>query len=348
MIVDRLSYYEQIQTKYITYNYKMNTALSNPTIHGSKHSNGNWKSQNFCDNNTRDGYQVTWYESGSMKSDGNFNKGKPVELHTLWFENGNKRAEINYKDGKRDGGFVFWHSNGQLKFQGSHSSGEVVGVWTKWYPSGQKYKETDTIKGERLYWHENGQMKSRLYRIFYGDYSENSNYKPIRNWNTEGKLIDSESINLIELKRYKNNTIEREAYIATECYTYFDKNGIKVHDADCRWEWDSDIHCEGCNDECEEKDYLVTINRFFDSKGNVDASIKFYLDGEIDGKPYAWCFYNSEDEMIHKYIVNLETYSDINLYDELLKVDNKELNSLLLKHKAHNEVFDNLGYKQAL
>jgi len=326
----------------------MNTVLLDQKIHGSEYPNGSWKSQNFCNKGIKAGYQITWYENGQMKSAGDFNKGNPVGLHTLWFENGNKRAEINHKDGKRDGEFTFWHSNTQVKFQGSYLSGEVVGVWTKYYSSGQKYKETDTIKGERLYWHENGQMKSRLYRIFYGDYSENSNYKPIRNWNTEGKLIDSESINLIELKRYKNNIIEREAYIATECYAYFDKNGIKVHDADCRWEWDSDIHCEGCNDECEEKDYLVTTNRFFDSKGNVDASIKFYLDGEIDGKPYAWCFYNSEDEMIHKYIVNLETYSDINLYDELLKVDNKELNSLLLKHKAHNEVFDNLGYKQAL
>ena len=326
----------------------MSAISSDQKNHGSEYPNGSWKSQNFCNKGVKAGYQITWYENSQMKSAGDFNKGNPVGLHTLWFENGNKRAEIKYKDGKRDGEFTFWHSNGQVKFQGRHLSGEVVGVWTKWYPNGQKYKQTDTIKGECLYWHENGQMKSRLYRIFYGDYSENSNYKPIRNWNTEGKLIDSESINLIELKRYKNNIIEREAYIATECYAYFDKNGIKVHDADCRWEWDSDIHCEGCNDECEEKDYLVTINRFFDSKGNVDASIKFYLDGEIDGKPYAWCFYNSEDEMIHKYIVNLETYSDINLYDELLKVDNKELNSLLLKHKAHNEVFDNLGYKQAL
>ena len=311
----------------------MNTALSDQKIHGSKYPNGNWKSQNFCDNSTRTGYQVTWHESGSMKSAGDFNKGRPVGLHTLWFASGNKRAEINYKDGKRDGEFVFWHSNGQIKFQGSHSSGEVVGVWTKWYPSGQKYKQTDTIKGECLYWHENGQMKSRLYRIFYGAYSENSNYKPIRNWNTEGKLIDSVSLNLIELKRYKNNTIEREAYSATECYAFFDKNGVKTRDFDCHWEWESSIHCDERNDECEEKDYLVTINRFFDSKGNVDASIKFYLDGEIDGKPYAWCFYNSEDGLVYKYIINPETHNDINLYYELLKIDNKELNSLLLNLK---------------
>ena len=323
----------------------MNTLLSDQKIHGSKYPNGNWKSQNFCDNSARAGYQVTWYESGSMKSAGDFNKGKPVGLHTLWFASGNKRAEINFKDGKRDGMFLFWYSNAQVKFQGSYSHGEVIGIWVKYYLSGQKYKETDTIKGERLYWHENGQMKSRLYRIFYGAYSENSSYKPIKNWNTEGKLIDSESIDLIELKRYKNNTIEREAYSATECYVFFDKDGIKVRDLGCNWEWESNIHCKGPNDNCKEKDYLVTLNRFFDKKDNIEASIKFYLDGEIDGKPYAWCFYNSKDKLFYKYIVNPEAYNNISLYDELLKIDNKELNNLLIKYEDYKTVFDNSNYK---
>ena len=58
----------------------MNRDLSDQKIHGSKYPNGNWKSQNFCDNSTRAGYQVTWYESGSMKSAGDFNKGKPITI----------------------------------------------------------------------------------------------------------------------------------------------------------------------------------------------------------------------------------------------------------------------------
>ena len=318
----------------------MNTALSDQEIHGSKHPNGNWKLQNFCDNNTRDGYQVTWYESGQMKSAGDFNKGKPVGLHTLWFENGNKRAEINYKDGKRDGEFTFWHSNGQLKFQGSHSSGEVVGVWTKWHSSGQKYRETNTIKGERLYWHENGQLNSRLYRVLYGVYSENTEYKPAEVWSSAGEPLDTSLVNLIESRRYLDNNIEREAYLADEYHVFFNKAGIKARDFDCRWEWESSIHCDNLNDKCTEKDYLVTINRLYNDQGNVDASIKFYLDGEIDGKPYAWCFYNFKDELIHKCIISPEMRSNINLYDELLEVDNKELGSLLLKCKDHKEIFD--------
>ena len=257
----------------------METTLLNQKIYGSKHPNGNWKSQNFCDNSTRTGYQVTWYESGSMKSAGDFNKGKSAGLHTLWFANGNKRAEINYKDGKRDGEFVFWHSNAQVKFQGSYSSGEVIGIWAKWHSNGQKYRETDTIKGERLCWHENGQIKSRLWRVFYD--SEGTQYKSIRNWNTKGELIDSESINLIELRRYKSNTIEREAYSATEHFTYFNKSGFKVHDLDHYCDWDSDVCCE--DDKCEVKDYLVTLNRLFDKGGNVDVAIRFYDEIYVEG-----------------------------------------------------------------
>ncbi len=326
----------------------MNVTLSDQNIHGSMYPNGTWKSQNFCNNSTRVGYQVTWYENGQMKSAGDFNKGKPVGLHTLWFENGNKRAEINYEDGKRNGDFVFWHNNTQVRLQGSYSSGEVVGVWTKYYPSGQKYRQTDTIKGERLYWHDNGQISSRLWRIYYGYSSENCEYSLVGIWNARGKQIDSTIASLIELKKYKTNTIEREAYSATEQYASFNKDGVKVHDLDCHWEWESSIHCDEHNNNCQEKDYLVTLNKFYDTDGNVDVSIKFYEDGEVDGDPYAWCVYNSEDKLVYKYIINPETYSDINLYDELLKVDNKELNGLLLKYEEYKTVFDNPGYKQAL
>jgi len=51
------------------------------------------------------------------------------------------------------------------------------------------------------------------------------------------------------------------------------------------------------------------------------------------------CFYNSEDSLIYKYIINPETYNDISLYAELLKIDNDELNNLLLKHEIKKQIF---------
>ena len=50
----------------------MNTDLSNLIIHGSKYPNDNCKLQNLCNNNTGDGYQITWYENGKMKYAGDF------------------------------------------------------------------------------------------------------------------------------------------------------------------------------------------------------------------------------------------------------------------------------------
>jgi len=150
------------------------------------------------------------------------------------------------------------------------------------------------------------------------------------------------------LIRYETNTTEEGLVSTSEYIVCLDKDGIKARDLDCNWEWESSVHCADHNDKCEEKDYLVTLHRFFDASANVEASVKFYEEGEGDGNPYAWCFYNSKDRLIYKYIINLETYSDISLYDELLEIDNKELNSLLIKYEDHNEIFDNLGYKQAL
>jgi len=313
----------------------MNIFNLDQQIHGAKYPNGNWKSQNFCDNNTRAGYQVTWYENGQMKSAGDFNKSKPVGMHTLWYKNGNKRAEINYKDGKHNGSFIFWHSNTQVKFKGNYSSGEVAGVWTRYYPSGQKYRQTDTIKGERLYWHENGQMKSRLWRIFYSAFTE---YKLSSKWNAEGKLIDSETVNLIKLERYKGKTVEREAYTANESYAFFNKDGVKVRELDCFGSWGS---WHKSNDiDCEETDYLITTNRLYNDQESIEFYVEFYEECTTNGKPYAWCFYNSESDLIYKHIINPETCSDTNLYKGLLEVDSEELNNLLIKYEEHKEIFD--------
>jgi len=64
--------------------------------------------------------------------------------------------------------------------------------------------------------------------------------------------------------RYKTNTNEEGLVFTTEYVAFLDKDGSKVRELDCNWEWESSIHCDEHSDECEEKDYLVTLNRFFD------------------------------------------------------------------------------------
>jgi antitoxin component YwqK of YwqJK toxin-antitoxin module len=56
----------------------MQKKILNSTIHGAHYLNKNWKSQNFCNNNTKFGYQITWHENGNMKSSGNFKNNEPT------------------------------------------------------------------------------------------------------------------------------------------------------------------------------------------------------------------------------------------------------------------------------
>jgi len=78
----------------------------------------------------------------------------------------------------------------------------------------------------------------------------------------------------------------------------------------------------------------------YNDQGSIELYVEFYEECTTNGKPYAWCFYNSESDLIYKHIINPETCSDINLYKELLEVDNEELNNLLIKCEEHKEIFD--------
>ena len=78
----------------------------------------------------------------------------------------------------------------------------------------------------------------------------------------------------------------------------------------------------------------------YNDQESIEFYVEFYEECTTNGKPYAWCFYNSESDLIYKYIINSETYSDTNLYKELLEVDSEELNNLLIKYEEHKEIFD--------
>ena len=77
----------------------MQKKILNSTMHGSHYPNGNWKSQNFCNNGAKSGYQITWHENGNIKSLGDFENNEPTGLHKFWDDNGCLRDEIICKDG---------------------------------------------------------------------------------------------------------------------------------------------------------------------------------------------------------------------------------------------------------
>jgi hypothetical protein len=260
-----------------------------------------------------------------MKSSQDFENNKPTGLHTFWFDNGTKRAEINYEDGRRDGEFTFWYRDGQVKFQGSYLSGQVVGTWTVWHSNGLKYKETDTIKGERLYWHYNGHMESRQCRTCFENdeyFIRHNEFESIRNWDLEGNSINGEIFEIKDQFEYWTKHVLKIAYKCRILYLSFNKDGSKEFEHDSRWtSWT--IFGDDEN--------IVNIYKFFDNTGELAYSVRLYDNQDEIFKTNSWCFYNANDELIYKYTIDQNTYKNIDLYDELLKVKNKELNKILVK-----------------
>jgi len=312
-------------------------------LKATTYPNGKFASQTMCNDDKTDGFRVQWYESGQMKSAGEYKYNKPDGLYTVWFENSNKRAEINYKHGKRDGKFTFWYDNGQTKFQGCYSSERAIGIWTLWYSNGQKYKETDTIQGVRSYWYDNGQKKSRQYRIWYDNNTPPVFYETERNWNREGRLIDGDIVTIKKQLNYHNeDNIERHAYDCTYAFTYFNKEGLKEYELTYDWIMDDDWNFDENENRYQFVDYFVTTYNFFDKKGNKNRFVEFfekYTNEHTVPESYSWKFFNDKDELIYEYFIDQRIYIVIDLYDELLKIDNKELNKTLIRIKKHKSLF---------
>jgi antitoxin component YwqK of YwqJK toxin-antitoxin module len=65
-------------------------------------------------NNKRTGIWKSWYEDGSLWSEGRFVNGKRDGLGTVYHPNGKKHIEGAYTNGKRTGVWRSWNENGEL------------------------------------------------------------------------------------------------------------------------------------------------------------------------------------------------------------------------------------------
>jgi hypothetical protein len=291
---------------------------------------------------------VTWYKNGNWKSSGNFENNKPTGLRTLWFFDGTKRAEINYKDGQRDGEFTFWHNNGKIKYQGSYINGQVVGIWTLWYFNGQKYKETDTIRGTRLYWYDNGQMKSKQYRVCWKDEEAHkdftNDYRSTKNWDSQGNVMDGDIITVKEsIRSYTKDSVMKLSHTFTGAITYFNKDGTKQYEIEYEWIFDNDWYFDVKSDRHQWVDFVIYKYNFFNKKGNKTKLLECCgKTRNEDVLPYSflWNFYNDKGELIFEYDINRMKYMNIDLYDELTKINHKELKKTLAHIEKYKSIFE--------
>lgn len=106
---------------------------------------------------------VFYYESGIVKSNGNYYNNKKDGFWSSWHENGEIKSEGKYENGLREGVWKYYYDNGQNKALGNYRSGNADGKWLYWDESGEKEAEgkydNDIKAGIWSYWYYNGNLK---------------------------------------------------------------------------------------------------------------------------------------------------------------------------------------------
>ena len=102
---------------------------------------------------TQDNRMTMYYpDSEVVESRGDFNTlGKPVGIHSYYYENGNLFYEIEYEEGKRNGEYKKWSRNGQLILMCTYLDGKLDGEMKEWSKDGiiinhEVYKNGNFVK----------------------------------------------------------------------------------------------------------------------------------------------------------------------------------------------------------
>ncbi len=93
------------------------------------YESGKVKSKGNFANNRRVGVWTYYYENGSVEQSGSFSRGVPSGNWKWFYENGALKAEEVYKNGKEEGEAIEYDEYGAIISQGFYSEGLKEGKW---------------------------------------------------------------------------------------------------------------------------------------------------------------------------------------------------------------------------
>ncbi len=106
--------------------------------------------------------ETTWYPSGNLKSEYNFNDSLLHGPFKTMAENGNSLQEGVYFNGMENGLFKYYDVNGLITIEGYLKNGKKEGIWTTWYDDVQKKEEMhykdDMLNGIWTHWFIDGNL----------------------------------------------------------------------------------------------------------------------------------------------------------------------------------------------
>lgn len=113
------------------------------------HENGEVASEYNLKDGLMNGKAKFFYDSGELKQEGYFIKGKANGSFKEYYRNGGLLAELNMKNHKQNGLAKFYYPNGELKKIGNYKNGEEIGKWKEFNEDGTKQSEY-TLVNDKL------------------------------------------------------------------------------------------------------------------------------------------------------------------------------------------------------
>ena len=122
----------------------------------------------------QNGLFKTFYDSGSVKTEGIYKAGKEFSKWTKYHEDGKVISTIEYDD-RGNGDYVSYYTTGQILTRGEYLNYLKNGKWKSYFKNGNKQSIIFYLNGEinpnKLcsYWYENGYKKIETFLIKYNE-----------------------------------------------------------------------------------------------------------------------------------------------------------------------------------
>jgi len=76
-----------------------------------------------------DGWQISFYYTGTLKSRMFYSKGKKEGIELMYHKNGNLLSKSTYRDGQINGVWLLYDKKNRLQFEGHYSNGLKNGIF---------------------------------------------------------------------------------------------------------------------------------------------------------------------------------------------------------------------------
>ncbi|MCJ7680003.1 MAG: hypothetical protein MUP70_04675 [Candidatus Aminicenantes bacterium] len=153
------------------------------------------------------GPSLSWYDDArtKLKAKKCYDEdGRPIGIHTEYFENGGIKEKGTYVEGFRNGLFTYYYENGNPRTIYTYNHGETTGPYTRYHKNGKIASTGDFLKGKKHKDWQEYTSEGKLIRIT--PYIEGTTHGTIRGFYIGNDTAYSKGGGLSWETEYKNGS----------------------------------------------------------------------------------------------------------------------------------------------